>query len=55
MIRYATEHAFVGDANYMGDCGPLSRQKNDLITRKTDLSPQPGRLPYAWSSQPASN
>jgi hypothetical protein len=27
VIQHTPEHAFVGDANYMGDCGPLSRQK----------------------------
>jgi hypothetical protein len=37
VIRYTSEHVFVGDPNYMGDSGSLSRQKNDLISRKTDL------------------
>jgi hypothetical protein len=37
-IQTTMKRTFVGDANYMSARGPLSRQKNDLITRKTDLS-----------------
>jgi hypothetical protein len=39
VIQYTPEHAHVGDPNYMGDSGSVSRQKTDLFKRKTDLSP----------------
>ncbi len=38
-IRNMPEQAFIGEPNYMADLRSLSRQKNDLFKRKTDLSP----------------